>query len=296
MSDNTQLTTKTQDLPAEQTANEIVNQGHDRAKQLMQIVNQNQWARNIQGRNYLQVEAWQTLGRFYGYTAITKETKYVDYGGVKGFDARVEILDKDGKVVGGAESSCMADEANWRGKPTFSLKSMAQTRATGKAYRQILSWVAVLAGFEPTPAEEMDGVIVNDRVEKMPNVKRTTFNPTTNERGEVPAFGREAQVIRNTPTDQPASEAQIKFMGKLKSKMTADEVQNYGFLNKREASALIDQLLKRTETPADDLDQEVHNELARQEDDSRWEDTASRADQLDLNSYDGGDARQYQPS
>lgn len=278
MSDNTQLTTKTQDLPAEQTANEIVNQGHDRAKQLMQIVNQNAWARNIQGRNYLQVEAWQTLGKFYGYTAITKETKYVDYGGVKGFDARVEILDKDGKVVGGAEASCMADEANWKGKPTFSLKSMAQTRATGKAYRQILSWVAVLAGFEPTPAEEMDGVIVNDRVEK------------------IPAFGREAQVIRNTPTDQPASEAQIKFMGKLKSKMTADEVQNYGFLNKREASALIDQLLKRTETPADDLDQEVHNELARQEDDSRWEDTASRANQLDLNSYDGGQARNYQPS
>ena len=278
MSDNTQLTTKTQDLPEAHTATQIVSEGRERAKQLMDLVMQNKWSKNIQGKDYLQVEAWQTLGRFYGYTAITRETKYIEYNGIKGFDARVEILDKDGKVVGGAEASCMMDEQNWRGKPLFSVKSMAQTRALGKAYRQILSFVAVMGGYAPTPLEEMDGVIIDDRTEK------------------VPAFGREAQVMRNTPTDQPASEAQIKFMGKLKSKMTADEVQNYGFLNKREASALIDQLLKRTETPANDLDQEVHNELARQEDDSRWEDTASRANQLDLNSYDGGEARQYQPS
>lgn len=265
MSDNTQLATKTQDLPAEQTANEIVNQGHDRAKQLMQIVNQNQWARNIQGRNYLQVEAWQTLGKFYGYTAITKETKYVDYGGVKGFDARVEILDKDGKVVGGAEASCMADEANWRGKPTFSLKSMAQTRATGKAYRQILSWVAVLAGFEPTPAEEMDGVIVNDRVEK------------------IPAFGREAQIARNTP-DEPASQAQLSFMGKLKSKMTAEEFENYGFLSKREASTLIDTLIKRQQPvkEVNDLDQEIHNEKATAEDEGKWEAMGREANRRSL--------------
>lgn len=294
MSDNTQLTTKTQDLPAEQTANEIVNQGHDRAKQLMEIVSQNEWAKKIGDKNYLQVEAWQTLGRFYGYTAKTKSTEYVEMGAIKGFNAVVEIFDSKGQIVGGAEAGCYSDEERWNteprinkygkrieGSPLFSLKSMAQTRATGKAYRQILSWVAVMAGYAPTPAEEMDGVIVNDRAEK------------------IPAFGREAQIVRNTPTDQPASPAQLSFMTKLKGRMTAEEFQNYGFLTKREASALIDQLTKRPSTKAvvaDDLDQEVHNELARQEDDSRWEDTASRANQLDLNSYDGGEARQYQPS
>jgi hypothetical protein len=36
-----------------------------------------------------------------------------------------------------------------------SLASMAQTRANAKALRNVLSWVAVLAGYQATPAEEM---------------------------------------------------------------------------------------------------------------------------------------------
>jgi hypothetical protein len=43
--------------------------------------------------------------------------------------------------------------------PEFQLRSMAQTRAGSKALRNVLAWVAVLAGYKPTPAEEMDGVI-----------------------------------------------------------------------------------------------------------------------------------------
>jgi hypothetical protein len=42
--------------------------------------------------------------------------------------------------------------------PLFQLSSMAQTRANAKALRNVLSWVVVLAGYRPTPAEEMDGV------------------------------------------------------------------------------------------------------------------------------------------
>lgn len=265
MSDNTLLTTKTQDLPEAHTATQIVSEGRERAKQLMDLVMQNKWSKNIQGKDYLQVEAWQTLGRFYGYTAITRETKYIEYNGIKGFDARVEILDKDGKVVGGAEASCMMDEQNWRGKPLFSVKSMAQTRALGKAYRQILSFVAVMGGFAPTPLEEMDGVIIDDRTEK------------------VPAFGREAQIARNTP-DEPASQAQLSLMGRLKSKMTAEEFENYGFLSKREASTLIDTLIKRQQPVKEvsDLDQEIHNEKATEEEESKWEAMGREANRRSL--------------
>jgi hypothetical protein len=42
--------------------------------------------------------------------------------------------------------------------PLYQLASMAQTRANAKVLRNVLSWVAVLAGYKPTPAEEMDGV------------------------------------------------------------------------------------------------------------------------------------------
>lgn len=39
--------------------------------------------------------------------------------------------------------------------PQFQLRSMAQTRAGAKALRNALAWVVVLAGYAPTPAEEM---------------------------------------------------------------------------------------------------------------------------------------------
>lgn len=47
--------------------------------------------------------------------------------------------------------------------PLFQLRSMAQTRACAKAMRNALAWVVVLAGFKPTPAEELDGVISSHR-------------------------------------------------------------------------------------------------------------------------------------
>jgi hypothetical protein len=40
--------------------------------------------------------------------------------------------------------------------PLFQLASMAQTRANSKVLRNVLSWVAVLAGYRPTPAEEIE--------------------------------------------------------------------------------------------------------------------------------------------
>lgn len=42
--------------------------------------------------------------------------------------------------------------------PLFQLKSMAQTRACAKVLRNVLAWVVVLAGYRPTPAEELEQV------------------------------------------------------------------------------------------------------------------------------------------
>ncbi len=41
--------------------------------------------------------------------------------------------------------------------PLSQIRSMAQTRACAKGYRLALAWVAVLAGYAPTPAEELTG-------------------------------------------------------------------------------------------------------------------------------------------
>ena len=51
---------------------------------------------------------------------------------------------------------CSNKEANKRQWDEYAICSMAQTRATGKAFRNLLSWIMKAAGFEATPAEEMD--------------------------------------------------------------------------------------------------------------------------------------------
>lgn len=129
----------------------------------------------IHGELYLYFEHWQTVGHFFGVTPKVVATKPVRYGEVRGFLARAEAL-RNGEAVSAAEAICMNDESKWSvraryGKdeydrkvkigdepvPRFQLRSMAQTRACAKALRLVLSWVVVLAGYSPTPAEEMVG-------------------------------------------------------------------------------------------------------------------------------------------
>lgn len=145
---------------------------HESAKFLMDIVKKNNWAKNLGGdKPHLVYEAWQTVGKFYGYTVRTKDAEYVEFGSTIGFKAKAEVVnERTGIVVGGAEALCLNDEDNWKtephqnkwgktipGKPKFQLASMAQTRAGSKALRQILGFVVALAGYNPTPAEEMTG-------------------------------------------------------------------------------------------------------------------------------------------
>jgi hypothetical protein len=112
----------------------------------------------INGKTFLQFEDWQTLGRFYGVTAAVRTTTYLEYGRVRGFESHAEaILVSTGQVISGAQAMCLDDESKWHDKPLFQLKSMAQTRAAAKCLRNVLAWVVVMAGYAPTPAEEVDG-------------------------------------------------------------------------------------------------------------------------------------------
>ena len=144
-----------EELVIQDQPKDMVDFGKNAAQELVALVTQNKWAVNISGHDYLRFEAWQTVGRFFGYTIKTKSTKYVEIGEAKGFEATASVLNSKGKEIGGAEALCLDDEKNWKGKPLYSLKSMAQTRAAAKALRQVLAWVVVLGGYKPTPAEEM---------------------------------------------------------------------------------------------------------------------------------------------
>lgn len=111
----------------------------------------------IHGKTFLRYEDWQTVGQFYGYSVQTDDAQPCEIDGIKGAKAKAILLDKQGNLAGGAEAYCMRDEVKWEKSPWFQLASMAQTRAGAKALRNRLAWVAVLAGYSGTPAEEMDG-------------------------------------------------------------------------------------------------------------------------------------------
>ena len=120
------------------------------ARALIKIVRTKNDAVMIGGKQYLRFEDWQTVGRFYGVTVGIERTAKIDAG----YEARAVVY-KNGQVISAAEACCTSDEPNWSKRPVFMIRSMAQTRACAKALRNVLAWVAVIAGFEGTPAEEM---------------------------------------------------------------------------------------------------------------------------------------------
>jgi len=110
----------------------------------------------INGEQYLEFEDWQTIGRFYGITAKVVSTSLISIDGVRGYEARAVAIDAAGREVTAAEAMCLSDEKNWKDKPLFTLRSMAQTRAAAKVLRNVLSWVAVLAGYRPAALDDAD--------------------------------------------------------------------------------------------------------------------------------------------
>lgn len=107
---------------------------------------------------YPLVEAWQFTGALLGLFPRLVETKDLSKDNNLKFEATVEIIEQaTGKTVGRGVAICSNLE---RGKEYFqeyAVLSMAQTRATGKAFRLCLGWIMKAAGFEPAPAEEVDG-------------------------------------------------------------------------------------------------------------------------------------------
>lgn len=124
------------------------------AEQLAEIVNSRQLYSTISGRKYVKVEGWTTLGAMLGVLPREVETHRIE----DGWESTVELVRaNDGQVIGRGSAICTREERNWAKRDDYAVRSMAITRATGKAYRLGFSWVMALAGYEPTPAEEMDG-------------------------------------------------------------------------------------------------------------------------------------------
>lgn len=117
----------------------------------------------ISGKNYVQVEGWQYAGGLLGLFPMV--TEVVNFSQAKNYkyQASVDIINvATGAVVGRGIALCSNEENKKKSFDEYAVMSMAQTRAIGKAYRNLIGWTMKLAGYEGTPAEEM--VKVGDKI------------------------------------------------------------------------------------------------------------------------------------
>lgn len=144
------------------------------AQDLARFIKENNLFHNIQGKAYVNVEGWQYAGARLGILPVIEELANISgplHGGASanGYDdeikyqAKVKLVNlKTQQVTGSGFAICSNRESGKRNYQEFAIASMAQTRAIGKAYRNILAWIIRAAGYEPTPAEEMDYMVVKD--------------------------------------------------------------------------------------------------------------------------------------
>ena len=133
-------------------ATAIIASATDKATALADVIKKRNLYSNIEGKEYVRVEGWTLLGTLMGVFPSCVWTRKLE----DGWEARVEARTLNDKLVGAAEAMCTRDEPNWKSRKDYALRSMAQTRATAKALRLPLGFIMALAGYEPTPAEEME--------------------------------------------------------------------------------------------------------------------------------------------
>jgi hypothetical protein len=142
------IPTKTQ-APAE-----VIRAATEQANVLADLIKSRGLFSRISGKDYVRVEGWVPLARF--NNAIPREISN-EAREDGSYVARVQLVNiQTGVVLTEASAECGGpDEPLWQGRAPYARRSMAATRATGKCCRLAYSWIMVLSGYEPTPAEEI---------------------------------------------------------------------------------------------------------------------------------------------
>lgn len=225
---------------------------------LVAAVKRNGWVQKFGGRDHLFFEAWAFLAAMYRVTPRTRETRLVQIGDVTGYEAVAEAFHvPSGIVISSADSMCLDDEDNWSVRPTyqwdkdtrqkvqtgerpvplFQLRSMAQTRAQAKALKGPFSWIIAMAGYAPTPAEDM----TRDRSEESqaaPREMPQTAPQPPRERQQQPEATTDSNGSARTITGKQASRIwALGFSQGLDKKITSQILKGFGFDRAEEVTA-----------------------------------------------------------
>lgn len=164
---------------AEQVELTSPNQILEFATSLRDMIIQNKLSTNIKGKNYVNVEGWQIAGAFTGTFPVVEKVEEIPTArpGEYKYRAEVSLRNKEGNQVGYGVAICSNKEAGKRGFDEYAVASMAQTRAVGKAFRMKIGWLLKVAGYETTPAEEMDAVVEGQVTQqsKKPTVREVSY-------------------------------------------------------------------------------------------------------------------------
>ena len=159
---------------------------------------------NIGGKQYPKIEWWTTVSASLGLFPQTVFAKRLDRDDEIAYEARVEVR-RQGVIIASGEAMCSNKEHRWSQADEYAIKSMAITRASGKAYRIPLSFLAVMAGLEATPAEEIPA-------DKTPDKGM----PISGNRNSAQATPRQLESLRNLLKDKRLTEDErIRIQGLL---------------------------------------------------------------------------------
>jgi hypothetical protein len=229
------------------------------ADALIAAVKRNNWVQRFGGRDHLFFEAWSFLGAMYRVTPRTRETRLVQIGDVVGYECTAEAFHvPSGIVIGSADAMCLNDEDNWSFRPTyeydpqsrrkvqtgerpvplFQLRSMAQTRAQAKALKGPFSWIIAMAGYAPTPAEELTG---RERTVETPRTEAPAVQMPREREEPVsdapPALAQSGNGEKRTITGKQASRIwALGFSQGVDKKITGQILNGFGFQRAEEVT------------------------------------------------------------
>jgi hypothetical protein len=132
------------------------------ADQFTKIVDTQKMYTAISGKKHVHVDGWSMMGVLLGVFPHVVSTERVnsDVNLTNGkrevaYKSTVAIRTLGGQEITRVESICSNAELKRSSNDEYSIFSMSQTRATGKAFRIAFGWIARMAGYDSTPYEEV---------------------------------------------------------------------------------------------------------------------------------------------
>ena len=151
---------------------------------------------SIQGKAYIKCQGWQAIAIAHGCFAGAEDAKreHDSQNEHIGYSAKGYVRNSNGQVISTGEGFVGFDETDrngnftWKGRAEYAGRAMAQTRAISRACRSAFAHVAVMMGYEATPAEEVPAEGFNPTPK---DVKKPSTAPQSAKEGQSGGSWRE---------------------------------------------------------------------------------------------------------